>query len=147
MLSFLLYFFLTFLFIFILLPAIALALLMCTNVGRSMGILQLVKFFKGKFRDTYNHYSHTFERGEFNFKDFDFNAFTQGGTGAPSSSNGRMSRAECLKILDLEEGANKREINAAYKRLIQQCHPDKGGSTYLTKKINEARDILLGKRS
>jgi len=59
-------------------------------------------------------------------------------------SRGAMSRAEALKVLDLEEGASEAEIKAAHRRLILQTHPDKGGSSYLAAKINEAKDVLLG---
>ena len=54
-----------------------------------------------------------------------------------------MSRAEALKVLGLEEGASEEQIRAAHKRLILQTHPDKGGTTYLAAKINEAKDVLL----
>jgi hypothetical protein len=54
-----------------------------------------------------------------------------------------MSRAEALKVLGLEEGANEADIRAAHRRLIQQTHPDKGGTSYLAAKINEAKDVLL----
>ncbi len=60
----------------------------------------------------------------------------------PRSSN--MSRAEALDILGLQETATKAEIRAAHHRLIQQNHPDLGGTNYLAAKINEAKDVLLG---
>ncbi len=56
---------------------------------------------------------------------------------------GGMRRAEALAILGLEEGVDAAAVNLAYKRLIAQAHPDRGGSAYLAAKINEARDVLL----
>jgi hypothetical protein len=55
-----------------------------------------------------------------------------------------MSRSEALKVLGLEEGASEADIRGAHRRLIQQTHPDKGGTNYLAAKINEAKDVLLG---
>ena len=66
-----------------------------------------------------------------------------GGARPPRSSS--MSRSEALKVLGLAEGASADEIRAAHRRLIKQGHPDKGGSSYLAAKINEAKDVLLGK--
>ena len=60
--------------------------------------------------------------------------------GPPRTS---MSRAEALKVLGLQEGASEGEIRAAHRRLILQTHPDKGGTSYLAAKINEAKDVLL----
>jgi len=54
-----------------------------------------------------------------------------------------MSSAEALKVLGLQEGASESDIRAAHRRLILQTHPDKGGTSYLAAKINEAKDVLL----
>jgi DnaJ domain len=66
------------------------------------------------------------------------------GEGGTPPRAGRMSRAEALAVLGLKEGANTEEIRVAHRRLIQQTHPDKGGTNYLAAKINEAKDVLLG---
>jgi hypothetical protein len=58
----------------------------------------------------------------------------------------RMSRAEALRILDLNETATADEVREVYRRLMVKIHPDRGGSTFLAAKINEARDVLLGKK-
>ena len=65
-----------------------------------------------------------------------------GAAGAGSGSSA-MSRDEAYQVLDLETGASEEEIRQAYKRLMANLHPDKGGSSYLAAKINQAKDILL----
>ena len=60
-----------------------------------------------------------------------------------STPNSQMDRAEALRILGLEDPVENAEIKSAYHRLIGSMHPDRGGSAYLTAKINEARDFLL----
>lgn len=60
-----------------------------------------------------------------------------------SPHSGQMDRAEALRVLGLDDPVDEAEIKAAYHRLIGSMHPDRGGSAYLTAKINEARDVLL----
>jgi hypothetical protein len=57
--------------------------------------------------------------------------------------SGEMTREEAYAILGLDEGASDEEILEAHGRLIQRVHPDRGGSTFLAAKINQARDLLL----
>ena len=56
----------------------------------------------------------------------------------------KMDRDEALEILGLDRKANKDEIIERYNKLIKKHHPDLGGSEWITKRINKARDILLG---
>jgi hypothetical protein len=58
-----------------------------------------------------------------------------------------MSQAEALEILGLAAGATEWDITDAHRRLVQMIHPDRGGSHYLTVKINQAKDVLLGQAS
>jgi hypothetical protein len=63
------------------------------------------------------------------------------GNGA-AARPGRMSRREALEVLGLDDRATREDVQREYKRLIKRLHPDLGGSTYLTAKLNEARDVL-----
>lgn len=67
-----------------------------------------------------------------------------GDAGRSAEPRSGMSRAEALSILGLAEGASSDDIAAAHRRLILANHPDRGGSSYLAAKINEARAALLG---
>ncbi len=60
-----------------------------------------------------------------------------------SSHESGISEQEAYAILGLEPNADKKMIIEAHKRLIQKLHPDRGGSSYLAVKINQAKDILL----
>jgi hypothetical protein len=55
----------------------------------------------------------------------------------------KMDRARALEVLGLEPDATTEDIQAKHRQLIRDVHPDKGGSTYLTQQINQARDVLL----
>lgn len=66
------------------------------------------------------------------------------GGGAAGGGSEVMTRAEALSILGLSDGAGKDEIKAAYRRLMAQNHPDKGGSSWMAAKINEAKRVLIG---
>src|SRR5690349_10334402 len=61
---------------------------------------------------------------------------------APQSG---MSLAEARRILGVEEGATKADIQAAYTRLMRSVHPDKGGTVGLAAQLNAAREKLLSK--
>jgi hypothetical protein len=61
-----------------------------------------------------------------------------------SRNDSAMSREEAYRVLGLEAGASNDEIRAAHRKLMLQNHPDKGGTSYLAAKINEAKDVLLG---
>ena len=54
-----------------------------------------------------------------------------------------LDKNEALDILGLDFNATKDDIITAHKKLIEKNHPDKGGSDYLSAKINKARDVLL----
>jgi hypothetical protein len=56
---------------------------------------------------------------------------------------GGMSAAEARSILGVGADATPQEIKAAYARLMQRAHPDKGGTTGLAAQLNAARDRLL----
>ncbi|WP_242119030.1 J domain-containing protein [Sphingomonas lacusdianchii] len=53
--------------------------------------------------------------------------------------------AEARAILGVGKDAKAGEIRAAHRRLMQAVHPDRGGSADLARRINAARDVLLGR--
>jgi hypothetical protein len=63
-----------------------------------------------------------------------------------STGESVMTRSLALEILGLPESATIEQINQAHRKLMQKLHPDRGGSDYLAKRINSARDYLEDKR-
>ena len=59
----------------------------------------------------------------------------------------RMSAEEALDVLGLMPAAGAQEILDAHRRLEQKVDPALGGTHYLSMKIDEARDVLLGQRA
>lgn len=57
--------------------------------------------------------------------------------------NSEMDTSQALQILGLPEGATKKEVLDAHRKLMQKLHPDRGGSNYLAAQVNMAKDVLL----
>ena len=67
------------------------------------------------------------------------------GEGQPRRPQPNMSAEEAYSILGLKPGASDDDIKAAYRRVIGQLHPDRGGTDYLAAKVNQAKDVLLNR--
>ena len=63
--------------------------------------------------------------------------------GMKAPSTGAMSLSEARATLGVDADASTVEIKAAYARLIQRVHPDRGGAPGLAAHLNQARDVLL----
>ncbi|KAG9155462.1 hypothetical protein Leryth_009891 [Lithospermum erythrorhizon] len=57
----------------------------------------------------------------------------------------KMTRREAALILGIKESTPIDKLREAHRRVMVANHPDAGGSHYLASKINEAKEILLGK--
>jgi len=60
----------------------------------------------------------------------------------------KMTRREAALILGVRESSTAKRIKEAHRKLLILNHPDTGGSTYISGKLNEAKELLLkGKTS
>ena len=57
-----------------------------------------------------------------------------------------LSLSEARSLLGVGPEATLAEVKAAYSRLIQMAHPDKGGTEGLAAQLNAARDRLIKRR-
>jgi DnaJ family protein C protein 19 len=58
-----------------------------------------------------------------------------------------MTKREASQILGMRESAGEDKIREAHLRVMKANHPDLGGSSYIAEKVNQAKDMLLGKRN
>lgn len=54
-----------------------------------------------------------------------------------------MTRDLALEILGLGDSITKEKVIKTHRNLMQKMHPDRGGSDYLAKKINAAKEFLM----
>lgn len=55
-----------------------------------------------------------------------------------------MTRDEALQFLGLPDGASPEQIQARFRELALQLHPDRGGNANAVAQLYIARDIALG---
>ena len=55
----------------------------------------------------------------------------------------KMNLREACLILNVTPRINKNTLKETHKKLIMLNHPDFGGSTFISSKINEAKELLM----
>ncbi|XP_018474081.2 mitochondrial import inner membrane translocase subunit TIM14-1 [Raphanus sativus] len=56
-----------------------------------------------------------------------------------------MTKREAALILGIRENVPAEKVKEAHRKVMVANHPDAGGSHFLASKINEAKDVMLGK--
>jgi hypothetical protein len=115
--------------------ALLFAILTLTSpLGRAW-LAQLKNNFDGRFTDRR-------KAGDFGFDP----RRGDPGRGVPQAfpPNG-MTKQEAYQLLGLGDGASAAEVARAHRRLMKEAHPDAGGSTQRAARLNEAKDVLLGR--
>ena len=59
----------------------------------------------------------------------------------------RMSEDEAYEVLGLRRGAARDEIVRSHRTVMKKWHPDQGGTADLAARANEAKEVLLRRRS
>jgi len=79
--------------------------------------------------------------------DWQEQAFAAGGGGdaGAAASTSAMTVEEARDILGVGPDAGDEQIREAHRAMMKKLHPDQGGSTYLARAINAAKDLLLKK--
>lgn len=57
-----------------------------------------------------------------------------------------MTRSEAARTLGVGLSSPPDRVKDAHRRLMKILHPDNNGSSYLSTKVNEAKDMLLKKK-
>lgn len=115
------------------------------HAGRSLaefdlaGLLQLIGEFDEESRALLTGYL------DRRFPNWRAGAGEEAGAGSSAPQRGKMTREEAYQILGLDPGASNDAVARAHRALMKKMHPDQGGSTWLASRINEARDLLLGR--
>ena len=71
------------------------------------------------------------------------NSTKRSSSAPPPDASESVSVSEAWEILGLPPGADKAAIITAHKKLMGRLHPDKGGSTFLASRVNQAKDRLI----
>ncbi|MEM9742636.1 MAG: hypothetical protein AAF918_08125 [Pseudomonadota bacterium] len=66
-----------------------------------------------------------------------------GERGKPRRKSTTLSREQAAEVLGVPPDADRKTVLDAHRRLIRANHPDRGGSDFLARQINSARDKLL----
>uniref|UniRef100_A0A0G4I8V3 J domain-containing protein n=1 Tax=Chromera velia CCMP2878 TaxID=1169474 RepID=A0A0G4I8V3_9ALVE len=56
-----------------------------------------------------------------------------------------MSSMEAYRILNVNPSSSTEQIRKAHRDLMLRNHPDNGGSNFVASKVNEAKELILGK--